>query len=72
MKPRRVIDASCLPLRMPLLPSIVLWLLLDRLQAPGFVWGIVGTIMALLWISWVCCKLGYEESVKPAGFGEEK
>lgn len=39
-----------LPVRWPLWSSITTWLLLDRLQPPGWVWGAVGCVFALLWI----------------------
>jgi hypothetical protein len=29
----------------------VCWLLLDRLHAPSWVYGVVGTIFALIWIA---------------------
>jgi len=47
----KVIARKNLPVRLPLFPTITLWLLLDKLQSPGYVWGIVGTLMALIWIA---------------------
>lgn len=45
---------------LPLFPTIALFLLLDRFHTPGWLWGVVGTIMASIWIMaiiWMCqCK----------------
>lgn len=50
---RVVIKWRDLPAFSPLTFSIALWLLLDRLGAPGVVWGIVGTIVAVMWIGFL-------------------
>lgn len=52
MKKTKVIHPENLPTRAPLWSSVVMWLLLDRLQPPGWWWGVVGTVFALFWISW--------------------
>lgn len=63
-----VIDANCLPTRLPYLSTAVAWLLLDRLDAPQWVWGAVGFFYLLLWA--VAVTLKFKESVKPLpGFG---
>lgn len=50
MKRRKVISRSFLPTRgVPTIPTIVYWLLLERLGAPGWVWGVVGTLVVVLW-----------------------
>lgn len=46
----KVVKYKNLPARLPVWPTIVLWLLLDRLRAPGWVWGVCGTITALGWL----------------------
>jgi hypothetical protein len=51
--PRLCVANANLPMRPPLLLSIVMWLLLDRLAAPGWVWGAVGLFLALVWFVWV-------------------
>jgi len=51
MKSVKVISYKQIPVRIPTVPTIVAWLLLDRLQAAGWVWGVVGTMFALIWIS---------------------
>jgi hypothetical protein len=47
----KVIDSENLPARLPLWSSITVWLLLDRLQAPGWVYGVMGTLFAIIWIA---------------------
>lgn len=51
MTKRKVISRKNLPTRMPLALTIALGLLLDRCAAPGWVWGVVGTLMAVVWIA---------------------
>lgn len=46
----KVISAKYLPARPPLLMSFVWWLMLDRLKASDWVWGVVGTLGAIVWI----------------------
>ena len=53
MKKRKVIAQKNFSMRSPLMPTVVVWLLLDRFQAPGWVWGVVGTLVAILWIAFV-------------------
>jgi len=50
MKSVKVISYKQIPVKIPTIPTAVAWLLLDRLQAAGWVWGVVGTMFALLWI----------------------
>ena len=50
MKKKKTIAAHNLPPRLPLYGSLVAWLVLDRLVAPGWVWGVVGTLFGLIWI----------------------
>ena len=47
-----VVSWHQLPTRMPLLGSVVLWLALDRLDAAGWVWGVVGTVVVVGWLFW--------------------
>lgn len=46
----KVINRKNLPVRSPLMFSIVMWLLLDRLSAAGWVYGVAGTLCAILWV----------------------
>lgn len=45
-----VISYKNLPAKMPVTQSIVFCLLLDRLQVPGFVWGIAISMIVIWWI----------------------
>lgn len=69
MKTPIKIKYTSLPLRSPLLPSIVLALLLDRLSAPGWLWGAVGTIMAFATIGFLYERFAGVERDVP-GFGK--
>jgi len=50
MKKRKVIKRNNLPIRPPLTITLVMYLLLEHFNAPGWAWGIVGTILGILWI----------------------
>lgn len=50
MKRPYLINNKYLPPRLPIWPTLVTWLLMDRLQAGPLAWGIVGTIGAIVWI----------------------
>ena len=51
MKKRKVISSKNLPMRSPLIGALVWWLVLDKLGAPGWVWGVVGTMVVVAWIA---------------------
>lgn len=50
MSTRKVVHVNDLPTRLPLTTTAVVGLLLDRFDAAGWVWGMVGTIVVLIWI----------------------
>lgn len=50
MKRRETISYANLPTHLPVMSTLVGWLVLDRTRAPGWVWGVVGTILGLFWI----------------------
>jgi hypothetical protein len=52
MKKTKVISDKNLPVRAPILLTAVVYLFLDKFNAVGWVWGVVGTIFALLWIGY--------------------
>ena len=68
-KKKRVVAPSSLPTRIPLWPTIVLYLLLEHLQASGLVQGIVYTLLALWWIGALTSMYGEDRRDVP-GFGE--
>jgi hypothetical protein len=53
MKKQKVVSVRNLPTRPPIILTVVIWLLLDRLKAPGYVWGILGTLICFMWIAFV-------------------
>jgi len=61
-KTMKVIKYENLPARKPLLFTAVLYLFLDKFNAPGYVWGICGTLMLLFWIGYFA-KLYKQEKV---------
>lgn len=50
MKNIKVIKVANLPVRLPILATIVWWLLLDRLHAPALAWGIFLTLATIVWV----------------------
>ena len=50
---RRYIKASYLPPRLPTMIAAVGWLLLDRLDAPGWAHGVLWTIVVMLVIAFI-------------------
>lgn len=52
MEKRKVISSKNLLTRSPLLASIVC-LALDILGAPGWAWGVLGTLLAILWLAFI-------------------
>ena len=52
MHTRKVVSPKNLPMRAPLTSTLVFWLVLDKLGAPGWVWGVLGTLLAVLWIAY--------------------
>lgn len=63
MKTTKVVPFSQLPMRLPIWPTAVLYLLLDRFNPPGWVWGAAGAIMALLWV--ICSIAIYKQEETP-------
>lgn len=60
MKKIHVIKTKYLPIRLPLLSTAVAYLMLDKLNASALVYGIVGTIYALIWVLSIV-GLAYQE-----------
>jgi len=70
MKHRTVIKSSSLALRPPTFAAIVWWLLLDRLGAPGWAYGVLWTLVAIFFIVWVYRFRTDQERDVP-GFGQK-
>ena len=61
MKQRKVVHAKNLAMRPPLIATLVLWLVLDKLDAAGWVWGAVGVVVVVLWLAWIVDVLNIEQ-----------
>lgn len=45
----KVIAPKQTPARLPLNSTAICYLLLDRLSAPGWLWGVMGTLFVIVW-----------------------
>ena len=66
---KRVIAPSSLPTKIPLWPTIVLYLLLEHQQASGVEQGVVYTLLALWWVVAIY-NSNREETRDVPGFGD--
>lgn len=57
----KVIKRSELPTHLPWTGTAVAYLLLDKFHAPSWVWGVVGTLYALVWIIVVAAIVKQDE-----------
>jgi len=46
----KVIARKHLPAEIPVIPTLVWYLFLDRLHAPGWAWGAIGVLLLISWI----------------------
>jgi len=53
MKKYKVIDRTNLPFRAPIYALLLMWLVLDRLSVPDWVWGSFGLFAVLVVSAWV-------------------
>ncbi|MCA1857437.1 hypothetical protein LE190_16105 [Massilia oculi] len=70
MKKRIVIKTSSLPVRLPVTFTTSGWLLLDRLAAPGWAFGVFWTLVAALVVGFIY-GLRHTEFKDVPGFGEK-
>jgi hypothetical protein len=47
---KKVVSYANLPTKLPTVSTVAFGLLLDRLQAPGWVWGIYICLFSILWL----------------------
>ena len=47
---RTVIPWNALPAQLPVQTTALVYLLLEHFEAPGWVRGVLGTLLALLWV----------------------
>lgn len=48
-----VISYANLPMRIPVIPSLVAWMACEQFDASRFVKGAVFCLMALVWLAWL-------------------
>lgn len=70
MTKRTVIDTDCLPVRSPFTFTMLTYLLLDRMNVPGWALGAWGTLLGILWIGFISMKWT-EKQRHLEGFGEQ-
>lgn len=69
-KKRFVLPGDHYITRAPVMGSVVMYMWLDLYHAPGWLWGVMGTLMSVIWIGWVVVLL--KEETKPLpGYGEQ-
>jgi heme O synthase-like polyprenyltransferase len=52
MEKKVLIAAKDIPMRMPVISSLVWWLFLHEIEAPGWAYGAVGVVLGISWIAW--------------------
>lgn len=66
---RHVLPHSVFPARLPLQTTAVAYLLLEHFDTPEWVYGVVGSLLAMLWL--IAIVLIAAEVKKPlAGYGD--
>lgn len=63
MKTRKVVHIDNLPMKFPLIPSVLAWLVLENVNPEGWIIGVSWTVIALWWIVAIFDKAN-SESVK--------
>lgn len=48
---RKVIPRKRLPANLPTMGTLVWYMFLDKINAPGWVWGVMGTLFTVFWIA---------------------
>ena len=61
---KTAIHPKYIPTKVPILLGVVLWLFLDRVQAPPVVHGVIWTLYGIIAIGGIAC-LAQEEWVHP-------
>lgn len=68
MKSKKVISTEDIPISSPASLTISIGLLLDRFDAAGWLWGVFGTVFAIIWV----CVIVRRLTEKPTRiFGDE-
>lgn len=59
---RKTIKYSNIPTSLPLTPTATLYLLMDKFHSPQWLWGAIGLLVLVVWISAIY-NIATEESV---------
>lgn len=51
---RKEIKWSNMPSRPPVVSTLVIWIALEYWRAPGWLWGSIGVLVAVQWVSEIC------------------
>lgn len=68
---RTVLPWSVFPAQLPIQTTALAWLVMDRLHAPGWVYGVVGTVLALFW-GLAIVRMCTDKAKPLAGYGVDK
>jgi hypothetical protein len=60
MKKRKVISHKNLPAKLPTVLTFMVYILLDKFNAPQWLWGGLGAVMLVLWVATIAARQ-YEE-----------
>jgi len=52
MSDNRVIPHKRFPLRPPIGMTLLGWLFFERIGVHGWLWGVLGTLCVLVWLTW--------------------
>ena len=61
MKKRKVVSAKNLPYRSPFAFSLLGWLVLERLSAPGWLMGFFAAVALVFFVAWLVDFLTHED-----------
>lgn len=70
MKRKTAIKSTSLPTRSPIGSGVLLWLFLEHVQAPGWAYGALWTVIGIAAINWLYCIATTTEK-DVTGFGEK-
>jgi len=61
MESKKVISKKNLPIRSPILATVVYVLSMDYWNAPQWLWGAVGLLLVFIWIGWIISFFNQDE-----------
>jgi len=61
MQKRKVINSSNRPIKLPVQSSVLAWLLLDKLNASDFAFGVVYCLFVIIWVLAIVLLMAQED-----------